>query len=345
MKLYLRTFLFSFLFNALAVDILSSNAPITHTKKNKKIDDGVYTMRLILFLSILSMLPQWYLIMKQFMTNEKAIKCSKISDDMEHFIFSQKQKKYIKLLELYRDDIKDYSSQKPMNKEKINELVNEMPKGFLLYGNPGNGKSEFAKALAHTFDAYYVQITPEHIDAKFVGDAEKNIGQIFSGVQKKSLCGPIVVFVDEFENIGKNRQNIFNDTGKNHVPLLLQKFVDIRAYPNIILVVATNLKENLDKALMRPGRFDVKLLFDDPNQEQRKAYISNLLSKNNVNEDLINFLTEKTQNGSYADILGCIKAARWELRLENRTEFKQEDFSFEEIGKSKMINYHQNLVV
>lgn len=132
---------------------------------------------------------------------------------------------------------------------------------------------------------------------------------------------------------------------KSHVPLLLQKFVDIRAFPNVVLVVATNLKENLDKALMRPGRFDVKLLFDEPNEEQRKTYIANLLSKKNVDEDLINYLAEKTDNGSYADILGCIKVAKWELKLGARTEFKREDFNFDEIGKSKMINYHPEIVI
>jgi len=89
---------------------------------------------------------------------------------------------------------------------------------------------------------------------------------------------------------------------------------------------------------MRPGRIDIKLLFDEPNEEQRKTYITNLLSKNNANEDLISYLTEKTDGGSYADIQGCVKTAKWELRLENREDFKQEDFSFEEIGKSKMIN-------
>ncbi|KAA9393337.1 proteasome ATPase [Kocuria coralli] len=153
------------------------------------------------------------------------------------------------------------------------------PKGILLYGPPGNGKTMIAKAVARSLaeraaeksgreqaKGYFLNIKgPELLD-KYVGETERQIRQIFSRAREQAEAGiPVVVFFDEMDSLFRTRgSGVSSDVETTIVPQLLTEIDGVEKLDNVIIVGATNREDMIDPAVLRPGRLDVKIRIDRP---------------------------------------------------------------------------------
>lgn len=152
----------------------------------------------------------------------------------------------------------------------------ESTEGILLYGEPGTGKTKLITAFANEIEAELVAVNSTDVIGKYVGDSAKNIDAIFEKIVR--MPGLVVVFMDEFESLGSD-----NPTGTSErvdtVNRLKQWVVDInQKYHNIILTGATNKLNQVDKALVRPGRF-TPIELAQPNEQFRRGIWQTLLGK------------------------------------------------------------------
>lgn len=157
------------------------------------------------------------------------------------------------------------------------------PKGVLLYGPPGNGKTLIAKAVANSLsksmgssdkasrfaDSYFLNVKGPELLNKFVGETERQIRQIFERARKIAHAGkPVIVFFDEMEAIFRTRgTGVSSDMESTVVPQLLSELDGVEGLDNVIVIGASNREELIDPAILRPGRLDVKIRVDRPDQE------------------------------------------------------------------------------
>lgn len=163
------------------------------------------------------------------------------------------------------------------------------PKGILLYGPPGNGKTLIAKAVANSLatrvealypgerkTGYFLNIKgPELLD-KFVGETERQIRDIFTAAREKAEDGnPVVVFFDEMESLFRTRgSGRSSDIETTIVPQLLSEIDGVERLDNVIVIGATNREDMIDPAVLRPGRLDLKIRIDRPDQVGAKEIFS-----------------------------------------------------------------------
>lgn len=197
-------------------------------------------------------------------------------------------------------------------------------KGFLLYGPPGTGKSFFVKYMAGQLGALYKEVSMADILSKWVGQSEKHLTQTFETSAKKSMHQKTILFIDEVDSIATTRNSEMPNHERRFLNTFLQLLVTSRQYDDLIIFVATNSQlEELDPAFRRDGRFDQYIKFEYPTENSRKQKIIaslNQATKEDHNFDnLVNYLTEKTVNYTYAGIENLVKKAKLDLVLqENR---------------------------
>ena len=165
-------------------------------------------------------------------------------------------------------------------KERIREIVElpmkhpeifkrlgiEPPKGILLYGPPGNGKTLLAKALANEVGAYFIAINGPEIMSKFYGESEQRLREIFEEAKKNA---PAIIFIDEIDAIAPKRSEVTGEVEKRVVAQLLTLMDGIQERGRVIVIGATNRPEDLDPALRRPGRFDREIEIRPPDKKGR----------------------------------------------------------------------------
>ncbi|MEX2406733.1 MAG: proteasome ATPase, partial [Actinomycetota bacterium] len=159
----------------------------------------------------------------------------------------------------------------------------EPPKGVLLYGPPGCGKTLIAKAVAKSLadkvrertgredaHSYFLNIKGPELLNKYVGETERQIRQIFQRAKERSEEGlPVIVFFDEMDSIFRTRgSGISSDVESTIVPQLLSELDGVETLKNVIVIGASNREDLIDPAILRPGRLDVKIKIERPDAEQ-----------------------------------------------------------------------------
>ncbi len=167
------------------------------------------------------------------------------------------------------------------------------PKGILLYGPPGCGKTLIAKAVANslakkvadkTGDAkgrsYFINIKGPELLNKYVGETERQIRLVFQRAREKSEEGwPVIVFFDEMDSMFRTRgSGISSDMESTIVPQLLAEIDGVEGLRNVIVIGATNREDLIDPAILRPGRLDVKIKIERPNVDAARQIFSQYLS-------------------------------------------------------------------
>ena len=142
----------------------------------------------------------------------------------------------------------------------------EAPKGVLLTGPPGSGKTLIAKAVAEETDAHFIHISGPEIIAKFYGESEAKLREIFERARKNM---PSIIFLDELDGIAPKRAEVTGDVEKRVVTQLLALMDGLNSRQEVIVIGATNLPDSLDPALRRPGRFDREIRIGVPDKDGR----------------------------------------------------------------------------
>ena len=150
--------------------------------------------------------------------------------------------------------------------ELFERLGIQPPKGVLLHGPPGCGKTLLAKAVANESDAKFLSINGPEVVSKFVGEAEKKIREIFEEAEKNA---PSIIFIDEIDAIASKREEAYGEVEKRMVAQLLTTMDGLKARGKVIVMAATNRPHALDPALRRPGRFDREITIGIPSKEGR----------------------------------------------------------------------------
>jgi len=155
----------------------------------------------------------------------------------------------------------------PMKHPEIFQRLGiEPPKGILIYGPPGVGKTLLAKALANEIGAYFVAINGPEIMSKFYGESEERLREVFKEAQENA---PSIVFIDEIDSIAPKREEVTGEVEKRVVAQLLTLMDGIQERGKVIVIGATNRPDDVDPALRRPGRFDREIEIRPPDKQGR----------------------------------------------------------------------------
>ncbi|NLF05988.1 MAG: proteasome ATPase [Actinomycetales bacterium] len=182
-----------------------------------------------------------------------------------------------------------------LHPELFREHGLKAPKGVLLYGPPGCGKTLIAKAVANSLAAttakvrgvdpseahsYFLNIKGPELLNKFVGETERHIRLIFARAREKASQGhPVVVFFDEMESLFRTRgTGISSDTETTIVPQLLAEIDGVERLDNVIVIGASNREDMIDPAILRPGRLDVKIKIERPDAEGAREIFAKYLT-------------------------------------------------------------------
>ncbi|WP_040835807.1 proteasome ATPase [Nocardia brevicatena] len=226
-----------------------------------------------------------------------------------------------------------------LHKDLFREYALRPPKGVLLYGPPGCGKTLIAKAVANSLakkiaeargedakeaKSYFLNIKGPELLNKFVGETERHIRIIFQRAREKASEGtPVIVFFDEMDSIFRTRgSGVSSDVETTVVPQLLSEIDGVEGLENVIVIGASNREDMIDPAILRPGRLDVKIKIERPDAESAQDIFSKYLT-----EDLPLHAEDLTEfNG---DKGACIRAMI--ERVVERMYAESEDNRFLEV--------------
>ncbi len=181
----------------------------------------------------------------------------------------------------------------PMKHPEIFQRLGiEPPKGVLLHGSPGTGKTLLAKAVANESESNFILLNGPEIMSKFYGESEKKIRDIFEEAEKTA---PTIIFIDEIDAIAPKREEVMGEVERRVVSQILTMMDGLKARGKVIVIGATNRVNALDPALRRPGRFDREISINVPNKEGRlailKIHTRGMPLTKNVNLDELASLT------------------------------------------------------
>lgn len=218
------------------------------------------------------------------------------------------------------DDIGNYEETKkelvesiiwPLTKKELSTAYGlKPPKGVLLFGPPGTGKTMIMRALSRQMKIGFYYVKCSDLLSEWYGESERNISELFRIARSNAPC---VLFFDEIDSIGRSREKYSSDdVAPRLLALFLAEMDGFKSAKNVIIVGATNVPQELDRALLRPGRFDKIIYMPLPDKEARKQ-IFKVHTRNFPLDEEVDFdkLAEKTERYSGADIQNvCMEAAR-----------------------------------
>ena len=211
------------------------------------------------------------------------------------------------------------------NPDKYTEIGAKLPKGALLVGPPGTGKTLLAKAVAGEADVPFFSISGSDFVEMFVGVGASRVRDLFKEASKVAPC---IVFIDEIDTIGKTRDNRMggNDEREQTLNQLLAEMDGFDPSKGIILLAATNRPEVLDKALLRPGRFDRRIIIDRPNLAGRLATLQVHTRRIRLADDVdLKRVALATAGTVGADLANLVNEAALRAVRMGRKAVRQED--------------------
>jgi transitional endoplasmic reticulum ATPase len=155
-------------------------------------------------------------------------------------------------------------------KEELHAIRAQPIKGVIFTGPPGTGKTHLARVIAHVSKAKFYLVSGPSIVSKYVGDSEETLRRLFETAAKDERA---IIFFDEIDSIAAKRSNDLNGESKRVVAQLLTLLDGFEASSNVVVIAATNRIEDIDEALLRPGRFDWEIEFALPSLEDRLAIL------------------------------------------------------------------------
>ena len=193
------------------------------------------------------------------------------------------------------------------NPEGFERLGIKPPRGLLLYGPPGNGKTLIAKAIATESAANFIAIKGPEVMSKWVGESEKKLREVF---RKAKQVSPCIVFLDELDALAPTRgTGGDNNVSDRLVDQLLTSMDGLENMEGVITIGATNRPEVIDSALLRPGRFDRMILVGEPDEDARKKILKIHTKSVPLKNVKLGVLAKKMVGYTGADIEGVVREA------------------------------------
>lgn len=211
--------------------------------------------------------------------------------------------------------------------EIFEEIGIDPPKGILLYGPPGNGKTLLAKAVANQTNARFIKLVASEFVNKYLGEGSRYVREVFELAREKT---PAIIFIDEIDAIGAKRTGESSGADREVQRTLMQLLAELDGFDprgNVGIIAATNRPDILDDALLRPGRFDRTIQVPNPSKNGRKHIFEIHTKKMKINEDIdFDKISEITEGFSGADLkAACTEAGMFAIR-NNRKEVMTKDF-------------------
>ena len=211
------------------------------------------------------------------------------------------------------------------NPGKYTEIGAKLPKGALLVGSPGTGKTLIAKAVAGEANVPFFYISGSDFVEMFVGMGASRVRDLF---QQAAKVAPCIIFIDEIDAVGRSRDSRFGSNSEQEQTLnaLLAEIDGFDSTKGIVCLAATNRPEILDKALLRPGRFDRRIIVDRPNLQGRLDTLKVHTRKIRLAEDVdLNKIATQTAGAVGADLANLVNEAALRAVRQGRQAVNQED--------------------
>jgi cell division protease FtsH len=210
------------------------------------------------------------------------------------------------------------------NPQKYTALGAKLPKGVLLVGPPGTGKTLIARAVAGEAGVPFFSMSGSEFVQMFVGMGAAKVRDLFDQANKKAPC---IIFIDEIDAIGKSREGSLstNDEREQTLNQLLTEMDGFDSNKGVVILAATNRPDSLDKALLRPGRFDRRVQMELPDLEGRKAILKVHL-KNVKHDDIdLDVVARATAGSSGADLANIVNEGALRAVREGKSAVTTED--------------------
>ena len=201
------------------------------------------------------------------------------------------------------------------------------PKGVLLTGPPGCGKTMIAKAVAANADATFIQLVGSELAQKYIGEGGRMVRELFALAQEKA---PAIIFIDEIDAIGAKRLDTATSGDREVQRTLMQLLAELDGFnplDSVKIIAATNRPDILDDALLRPGRFDRIIEIPLPNEEARKGIFKINIENMNSSKLSIKNIIAATEGFSGADIKAMCVEAGMEAIRDRREKVLSKDFT------------------
>ncbi|XP_031842415.1 ATP-dependent zinc metalloprotease YME1L [Nomia melanderi] len=235
------------------------------------------------------------------------------------------------------------------NPERFSALGGKLPKGILLVGPPGTGKTLLARAIAGEAGVPFFHAAGPEFDELFVGQGARRVRELFRAAKERA---PAVIFIDEIDSVGAKRTNsVIHPYANQTINQLLAEMDGFLQNQGVIVLGATNRRDDLDKALLRPGRFDVQVFVNKPNISGRKDILNLYLSRVLTRDIDVEYLARCTAGFTGADIENMINQAALKAAVDDdkyvtmkHLEYARDKVLMGPEGKLKMIDEDAKLL-